>query len=494
MAILLVMSSALFCSSRTDDPRQRMLNEFTTAEQWDAWGEEFGLSRPLLVQYVLWIADSMRIDFGNSSEQRIPARGIAFEHATGTFRLLVGGLAIAVIFSAAAILAKRYISERGPDPEYVGRLARVIVPAIPPFIPGILLAHIFFPNSLLFPITGNGAWSYMLPYAALGMVLTYGVVRLFDAARKDDSGSRPVARHMLLNLLRSSRFYLPLLLAAVLFTELIFEIRGLSNIILGISLFEDLPLASSALMVLTLAYVAAMLLMDVARAFVDPQVRNGSPDISVTDNALVSSIRTVPSGEWPLFGRRPMGALIILGLIVLLSVCVPFVVSYRGDATSTDWLFTIFLSLRHALVTLVLVLIAAAIIGAAATLTAKCFGGVIERLLVWFFDFFTASPVLFLGFVGFAVIISGMVFHQVRTDAKMALAQGSIFNRDVARGILMVAALSAGPVVMLGAIFDAAGGWAVGWGGPIGRTSYTLASIWWTVLAALVPHPHRVVP
>ena len=292
VAILLVMSSLLFALSRTEDPRHRLLSasgHMVSPEQWKAWGEELGLNRPLIVQYVDWIADSMRIDFGNSIERRIPARGIALEHATETSRLLVGALGFAVIFSTAAILAKRYISERGPDPEYVGRLARVIVPAIPPFIPGILLAHIFYPNSLLFPIIGHGAWSYVLPSAALGMVIAYVVVRLFDAARKDAAyldntpedlttgrsraanGSRHVAWLMLLNLLRSSRFYLPVLLAAVLFTELIFEIRGLSNIILGISFFEDLPLASSALMVLTLAYVAAMLLMDVARAFVDPQ-------------------------------------------------------------------------------------------------------------------------------------------------------------------------------------------------------------------------------
>ena len=486
VAILLAMSSLLFVSSRTDDPRHLILNEYTTTEQWEAWGEELGLKRPIVVQYVDWIADSMRIDFGNSAEQRIPARGIALEYATETLRLLAGGLVVSVIFSGATILAIAYIGQRVPDLDYIGRTAKVIVPAIPPFLPGILLAHIFYSNVLLFPIVRNELWGYVLPSAALGMVLTYGVVRLFDAARKDDSGSRPVARHMLLNLLRSSRFYLPVFLAVVIFTELIFDMRGLSNFIVGFPFFEDFPLASSTLMILTMAYVAAMLLLDVARAFVDPQVRNGSSDFPVTDNALVSSIRTVPSGEWPLFGRRPMVALIILGLIVLLSVCVPLVVSYRGDATGTDWLFTIFLSLIHALVTLVLVLIAAAIIGAAAALTAKCFGGVIDRLLVWFFDFFAASPVLFLGFVGFAVVISGMVFHQVRTDAKMALAQEGVFNRDVARGILMVAALSAGPVVMLGAIFDAAGGWAVGWGGPIGRTHFALTSIWWTLLAGLV--------
>ena len=235
VVILLVMSSLLFVPSRTDDPRHRMLDEYTTAEQWKAWGEEFGLNRPLVVQYVDWIADSTRIDFGNSIERRIPARGIALEHTSETLRLLAGGLAFSVIFSGAAILVITYFGQRELDLDHIGRSARVIIPAIPPFIPGILLAHIFYSTFLLFPIVRDGIWGYVLPSTSLGMVLTYGVVRLFNAARENDSGSRPVAWPMLLNLLRSSRFYLPVFLAAVIFTELIFDMRGLSTLILGIN-------------------------------------------------------------------------------------------------------------------------------------------------------------------------------------------------------------------------------------------------------------------
>ncbi len=211
-----------------------------------------------------------------------------------------------------------------------------------------------------------------------------------------------------------------------------------------------------------------------------------------------------------------MIALTILGLIVLLSVCVPFIVSYGGNTTGPDWLLTIFLNIRDALATLALALIAAATVGVVAALTSNRFGGVIDRLLVWFFDLCTAFPILLLGLVGvqvwaytpfnsllyfypsfyilvltyfawlFAVIISGMVFHRVRTDARMASGGEGVFKRHLVTGILIVAALSAGPVVMLGAIIDAAGGLANGWGGPIDRTSYSLASIWWTLLAGSV--------
>ena len=183
-----------------------------------------------------------------------------------------------------------YFGGQGHGHEDAGRWARTIVPAIPPFLPGILLAHIFFLNSLLFPIAGNGAWSYVLPSAALGVVIAYAVVRFFEAARNGPAGPgdkaeglapdphsggdgpATIAKHMLLDLLRSSRVLLTVLLAAVLFTELIFEMRGLSNFTSPLTLVSDFPLAASSLMLLTIAHVIAMLLMDVARAFADPSV------------------------------------------------------------------------------------------------------------------------------------------------------------------------------------------------------------------------------
>ena len=535
VAILLVMSSLLFVLSRTDDPRHRILNEFTTAEQWEALGEELGLNRPLIVQYVVWIVDSIRIDFGDSDRRSISARSAAFEYITPTLQLLAGGLACSVIFSSAAILTMHYTSKLRPVNKYIGRVARFMFPAIPPFIPGILLAHIFFPHSLLFPTFRGGSWSYVLPSAALGIIIGFVVVKLYDSARTDaanpdcsaenlpsgaDRGtasSRPIARLMLLNLLRSSRYYLPVLLAAVIFTELTFDMRGMSKIISMTTLFEDIPLALSAFMILTVAYVAAMLLMDVIRAFLDPTVRKGLSGAAVAERALATGVRPEPSRKWPLFGRRPMVAVVVFGLVILMAVFAPLIVPYSGGLTGADMLIRIFFEFRYVLSTLAFVLFAAAIIGAAMALAAVRFGGMIDRLLVWLFDLFTAFPFLLLGLAGYlvwvttlgdalrilavptyvyvsmypagliALIASGMFFHRVRMDARMSSGPDGFIGSRVVRGILAVAVLSAGPVVMASAIFDVAGVYgAFGWGGPLGKTVYTLVSIWWTLLAGLV--------
>ncbi len=540
-AILVVMSSILFCTSRTtDDPRMLIVDETTTAEQWEAWGNELGLHRPLVVQYVVWLGDSVRADFGTSRERKTSARTIALEHATASLRLLAGGILAATVFSAVAIFAMAYIGQQGHGYEHVGRWARIIVPAIPPILPGILLAHTFFLNTLLFPIAGNGVWSYVLPSAAMGIAIAYAVVRFFRAARNElagpgntiesqsadphsgGHGPASVAKHMLLNLLRSSRILLPILFAVVLFTELTFELRGLSNFTSLQTLAFDLPLAASALMLLTIAYVIVMLMIDVARAFADPSVRRDPYDVPTTGSGLVAGTWHTPAREWPVFGSRPVIALALFGTIVLLAIIVPFAVDFHGNLIGLDWLNRIFLDFRFVLLTLAFALILAAVVGTVAAHIANRYGGFVDRSLVWLFGLFTSFPVLLLGLAGsfywaiyfwimslsgaylapftpdyvqysmypalmLATFFSGMFFHRVRTDTRLSCEQQNSVDRRVVVGILKVAAVSAGPVVMMGAILDAAGVYgASGWGGPIGRGQYALASIWWTLLAALV--------
>ena len=537
VAILLVMSSMLFIFSRTDDPRYQMFSGYISAEQWETLGEELGLNRPLPAQYVAWIAKSMRIDYGDSLQRRTPARGVVLENSTTTLRLLMGSLAFSVIMSTATILAMNYIGERGLGRADVGRWVRAIIPAIPPFIPGILLVHIFFPNSLLFSIVRGGFWGYVLPQITLGVVIAYALVRLFDAARNetansdcppenmttatssDANGSSQVARHTLLHLLRSSRVYLPTLLSAVIFTEIIFDPRGLTDFILSGTLYMDFPVAASAFMILTMAYVAVMFLLDVARAIVDPLIRSGSSDVSATDSALVAGVQPLPAKQWPLFGRLPFAALAILSIIVFFSVSIPYIVTYSGGVTGLDQLYIMSHEFRYVFLTLIMVLIGAAIIGAAAAFTANRYGMIVDRLLVWIFDLFTSFPILLLGLAGIyswltssvglfltwpdpvylvrapmypagmlAMIASGMFFHQVRADDRMSRGREGVFGRPVVKGLLAVAALSAGPVVMLIAILEVAGIYlATGWAGQSVRAQYALASsIWWTLLAGLV--------
>ena len=50
------------------DPRNVMLNVgYVSPEQWEAWGEEFHLDKPMVVQYFIWVGKGFfQGDFGES--------------------------------------------------------------------------------------------------------------------------------------------------------------------------------------------------------------------------------------------------------------------------------------------------------------------------------------------------------------------------------------------------------------------------------------------
>ena len=68
MVVVVFAATALvFGLSRVNgDPRLVLLDEYTSKEQWDAWGVKLGLDKPLIVQYGIWVGNAARGDFGQS--------------------------------------------------------------------------------------------------------------------------------------------------------------------------------------------------------------------------------------------------------------------------------------------------------------------------------------------------------------------------------------------------------------------------------------------
>ena len=56
------------------DPRNVLLNVgYVSPEQWEAWGKDFHLDKPLIVQYLIWIGKGIfQGDFGTSLKTSKP--------------------------------------------------------------------------------------------------------------------------------------------------------------------------------------------------------------------------------------------------------------------------------------------------------------------------------------------------------------------------------------------------------------------------------------
>ena len=60
---------------------------------------ELGLDRPVLVQFLVWLKNAARLDFGESFSQRRPVRDILIERFPRSLELAVLTMAIAMIWA-----------------------------------------------------------------------------------------------------------------------------------------------------------------------------------------------------------------------------------------------------------------------------------------------------------------------------------------------------------------------------------------------------------
>ena len=97
LGVLFATSIIVFGLSRVaGDPRHLFLTEYTTTETWEAWGEEYGLDRPFMVQYGIWMSKALRGDFGTSLGHHINARLVIQERIPATLQLTIASFIFAI--------------------------------------------------------------------------------------------------------------------------------------------------------------------------------------------------------------------------------------------------------------------------------------------------------------------------------------------------------------------------------------------------------------
>lgn len=97
LVVLWLASILVFVLSRASgDPRHLFISEYTTKEQWDAWGQKFGLDRPKPVQYAIWLRGVVQLDFGESLRDHVPSIVTVARKIPATLQLALGAFLFAV--------------------------------------------------------------------------------------------------------------------------------------------------------------------------------------------------------------------------------------------------------------------------------------------------------------------------------------------------------------------------------------------------------------
>lgn len=179
---VIIVSAIIFAMSRVQgDPRFMYLDNNTTKEQWDAWGRQMGLDRPIVVQYFVWLGKAVRLDFGQSMWEKRPVTDLVMNRFPNTLQLGAAAWIFAVVVGLPLGVLSAVM--RGTAWDYLGRTIALFGQALPPFWLGIMLILLFAVQLEWLPIGRKGGPDHLiLPAITLGWLAAAGLLRLVRSA------------------------------------------------------------------------------------------------------------------------------------------------------------------------------------------------------------------------------------------------------------------------------------------------------------------------
>lgn len=291
IAVALLISVVIFGLSRAaGDPRNIYLDEYATPEAWDAWGERMGLNRPLVVQYVVWLGQVLRGDFGQSLYYDVPSIRLVMERLPNTLQL--GGAAFLVSILIGIPLGIVSAVSRGSFIDYIARGFALLGQALPVFWIGLMMILIFAAQLQWLPSSRKEGWDhFIMPAIALGWLPAAGLLRITRGAMLNilDSEYVKLARAKGVSRLRiiwihafRNAIIAPLTLAALILAafltgtvvvETVFAWPGVGRLAVQSIKNNDFPVLSAIVLLFAGFYIFINLVVDLLYARIDPRIR-----------------------------------------------------------------------------------------------------------------------------------------------------------------------------------------------------------------------------
>ena len=260
--------------------------------------ESMGLNRPLVVQYVDWLARATRGDLGTSIQYDVPVGALIVSRLPVTVPLM--GLASLFMVLAALPLGIFAATRHRRLGDYLTMIVSQIGIAVPSFWAGLLLILLFsvrlgWVQSGGFTGWSEGLWpalrSLLLPAVALGFFQAAVLIRatrsaVLDVLREDyvrtarAKGVREalvVVKHTFRNamipVVTVMGLQLGQLIAGSIILESVFALPGLGRLALGAITARDLPVVQGVTLFVASCIVAINFVVDLTYAVLDPRIR-----------------------------------------------------------------------------------------------------------------------------------------------------------------------------------------------------------------------------
>ncbi|MEZ5741909.1 MAG: ABC transporter permease [Burkholderiaceae bacterium] len=308
LIVLAIMSVIVFFGvSVVGDPVHMFASPDATQAEIDQVIAQFGLDKPVWVQYFNFVTGALQGDLGKSFTFGEPALGVILQRMPATMELAFAALLLAIVIGLPLGLYA------GLHPE--SPVSRIIMTgsifgfSLPTFWVGIMLMMVFavmlgwvpatgrgdtvelFAGLRLSLFTADGLSHLALPAVNLALLKISLVIRLTRAGVREAfmqdyikfarakglSDARVIGVHLLKNILIPVITVLGLefgsLIAFSVVTETIFAWPGMGKLLIEAIITLDRPIIVAYLLMIVLLFVIINLLVDVIYSLLDPRVR-----------------------------------------------------------------------------------------------------------------------------------------------------------------------------------------------------------------------------
>jgi peptide/nickel transport system permease protein len=289
---VIVVSMFIFAASRlSGDATYLFLPPDPTEEQIVNLRAKLGLDKPIPVQYVIFVENAARGDFGRSTRYgNRPAMEVVLERLPATAQLAFVAFLLSIIIGVP--LGVVSATRRDSFWDKTGKLFALLGQSMPNFWIGIMLIWIFAVELHFLPTSGREGISYIvMPAITLAWFSLASILRLTRSAMLDVLDSEYVKmarvkgnpewlvvwkhalRNALIPVVSLAGIQLAYLLGGVVVVETIFAWPGLGSLVLEGVYQRDYALVQASVMVICVIFIIINLAVDLLYGVIDPQIR-----------------------------------------------------------------------------------------------------------------------------------------------------------------------------------------------------------------------------
>ena len=274
----------------TGDPAALLVEPGASEEDIAAIHQQFGLDRPLWVQYGLFMANLLRGDFGQSFYYQTPVLELYLDRLPNSLLLALVAMAFSLLVGIpSGILAAVRV---GRFWDSAGKLFALLGLSLPSFFVGLVMILVFSVYLGWLPSSGSGGVLHILmPAFALGWYFAAAHMRLTRSSMLEVLGSEYIKlarlkglpqalvigkhafKNALIPVLTLAGINLVLMINVAVVVETVFAWPGIGRLLYeGIS-FRDFPVVQGVVIMGGTMIVAVNLLVDIVYAVIDPRIR-----------------------------------------------------------------------------------------------------------------------------------------------------------------------------------------------------------------------------